>query len=603
MQIIINNQIAVIKSGTSFEYVSENRLFGGGDDYTFAITLPLAGCPRNQAIFGHLNRADVVPNKIRYDCEIRCRNFVRFGTVTVTEVTEQNIKVQFLAGRSEQNFDDTWDKVYINELTLGCPAISSPSGISPETAWDPVQQNYASVALPWVNNDSGILHNCADFADGKYSWSADTKGLSWQPYLLYITKQICKAMDYNFDFSAWEAKEEYKNLLVCNCLPDAWDLNDYARALPHWTVDEYFEKLELFLRGEFDIDHRERKISFAFTSDILQAKDLVRLDNVIDSFTSQLKDKEKNSEYLEARNLAYKECDLNMYKFYMCDKIIKGWTGKFVSYDTLSELLSQNKYLRTYLSGLVSRRGSNYYALLYAKDVDLYFIIRAIDRKDNTDPDSIAKYKYRCVLQPVNMFGGRIVDDSDDADKTEVEFVPAAIDFTEDKYGYAIFLNLSGYNESKDDTDDPLQNEESSEPVFQKPWIQKRFEADRTEDNVSEYYSHIFVGWYDGVYASANGHFPFPRVQNISIASDWTSWSWLHFNLRLNDPKAPGGKVIHKIDTQSMTTFKFISDSMPDVRAVFHINGRRYVCEKITATISDDGMSQLMKGEFWPIVD
>ena len=28
------------------------------------------------------------------------------------------------------------------------------------------------------------------------------------------------------------------------------------------------------------------------------------------------------------------------------------------------------------------------------------------------------------------------------------------------------------------------------------------------------------------------------------------------------------------------TTFKFLADNIPDVRAVFHIHGKKYVCEK-----------------------
>lgn len=604
MQIIINNQVAAIKSGTSFEYVSENRLFGGGDDYTFAITLPLAGCAANQAIFGHLNRADVVPNEIRFDCEIRCRNFVKFGTVTITEVTEQDIKVQFLADRSEQNFDDTWDNVYINELTLGSPAVISPSQIEPTKAWDPKIQKNESVALPWVNNnsESGLPNNFADYADGKYSWSADTKGLSWQPYLLFITKQICKAVGYEFDFSEWEAKEEYKYLLVCNCLPESWALNDYARALPHWTVDEYFEKLELFMMGEFDIDHRAKKISFAFTSNILAARNPIHLDNVVDSFTSQIKDKQKSCEYRECRNLVFKSCDMNMYKYYMCDKIIKGWKGKIVSYDTLSALMSENLWLRTYTGGSGNHRGSNHYALLYAKDVDVYFIIRAVDRRPNPNTNSTAKYQYRCILQPINLFGGRIVDDSEDADETELEFIPVAIDFTEDKYGDAIFLKPSGYDE-KGDEDSDLPSHEEIEESFQKTWIQGTLEADRDDDDeLSGYYSEIYIGWWDGSIDSG-GHLPHPHAENIAVNGNWDNWRWLPFNFRINDKKTSRGKSIHHIDAQSKTTFKFLSETMPDVRAVFHIKGRRYVCEKITATFNDDGMSQLMKGEFWPLVD
>lgn len=602
MQVIINNKVATVKAG-SFEYVSENRLFGGGDDYTFAITLPLAGCTQNQQIFGNICRTEVVPNKIRFDCEIRCRDFSKFGTATITEITESEVKIQFLAGRSEQNFDDTWDKVYINELNLGYNAIVSASQIDPSTAWDPEAQNLESVALPWVNNnsDSGLPHNFADYSEGKYVWSDTTKILSWQPYLLFITKKICEAVGYNCDLTEWEAKKEFKYLLICNCLPDAWDLGDYARALPHWTVDEYFEKLELFLFGEFEIDHREKTIKFRFTSNLLAEKPVINIESVVDSYSTTIKDKESKCEYIETQNIVYKSCDMNIYKYYMCDEFIKNWKGKIASYDTLSELMSDNLWLRTYL-GSSKDRGTNYSALLYAKDVDAYFVIRAVDRRDNPDPDSSIKYQYRCIIQPLNFYGGRIVDDSDDAEQKEIEFIPVAIDFTEDKYGDAIFLNPSGYDEEDTSNSDDSTATDDGQEIFRKTWMQSTIDAYDGEDDKTEYYSEIFIGWWDGVNRSV-GHLPHPYAENIVISPNWDGWRWLNYNIRLNDKSSSRGKVIYHIDTTTKTTFKFLADSIPDVRSVFLIRGRRYICEKITATISEDGLSQLMKGEFWPLID
>ena len=40
MNIYVNNKLAALKKGTSFEYVSENRLFSGSDGYTLTITFP-----------------------------------------------------------------------------------------------------------------------------------------------------------------------------------------------------------------------------------------------------------------------------------------------------------------------------------------------------------------------------------------------------------------------------------------------------------------------------------------------------------------------------------------------------------------------------------
>ena len=41
MQIYVNNRLAALKQGTSFEYVSENRIFSGSYGYTLTITFPL----------------------------------------------------------------------------------------------------------------------------------------------------------------------------------------------------------------------------------------------------------------------------------------------------------------------------------------------------------------------------------------------------------------------------------------------------------------------------------------------------------------------------------------------------------------------------------
>lgn len=88
MQIYVNNRLAALKQGTSFEYVSENRMFSGSDGYTLTITFPLKDCPENLAIFGHINRADVAAQKVIFDCEIRDRGFYKFGSITITEISE-----------------------------------------------------------------------------------------------------------------------------------------------------------------------------------------------------------------------------------------------------------------------------------------------------------------------------------------------------------------------------------------------------------------------------------------------------------------------------------------------------------------------------------
>lgn len=116
MKIIINGKRAVLKKDTSFDFVAENRSFTSSDSYTLSITFPLRGCFENIAIFGYINRTDIDKSKLVFDCEISDINFYSANTITIVEISESEVKTQFLEGRSEQNFDDIFDEIYTTSL-------------------------------------------------------------------------------------------------------------------------------------------------------------------------------------------------------------------------------------------------------------------------------------------------------------------------------------------------------------------------------------------------------------------------------------------------------------------------------------------------------
>lgn len=616
MEIRINNKRAALKKGTSFEYVAENRLFSGSDGYTLSITFPLRGCKENLEIFGNIHRKDVVTGKVIFDCEIRDGSFYKFGSITITEINDAEVKTQFLEGRSEQNFDKTFDDIYINELDLGNASDCNDS--SPYNAWDPILNKMKCVALPWVNDYSGNIQNLADYhpeernSDGTlkarayYSWNSECKGRSWQPYLLYVVKKICEQVGYTYNFSVWEEDEKYKYLLICNTLPYAWDTGDFARALPHWTVAEFFDKLELFLGGEFTINHRGKHIDFAFTEDTLASLPPVRLDQVVDEHTVEVTVEDDKCEYQEAKNLVYKECDHEMWKFYSCDWFIKAWKAGAKRYASMRELLRDNAWLATWNGS--TQRGSNRDKLLYAVDVDAYFIVRSlskelVEKRNGWMPNC---YKYKMELRPVNLFGGRIVDDSEDADEVEIEFVPAWIDETEDKYGRLLFLSFSGYDENESTTtswshDPDIRKSEIDATLYQPFALQALAAGERTKK--AEYYDRIYVAWWDGAGIPSNGQLPHPYAEDIEILPDWSNYINVHFNMRISGRSKGTNTYIKSIDPKQKTTFKFIAENIPNPRSIFHIKGKRYLCEKITATFTESGMSQLLKSVMYPILD
>ena len=73
--------------------------------------------------------------------------------------------------------------------------------------------------------------------------------------------------------------------------------------------------------------------------------------------------------------------------------------------------------------------------------------------------------------------------------------------------------------------------------------------------------------------------------------------------ITINDKSKNSLRTIFNINPKQKVTFKFLANKIPNPRTLFVIRGKRYVCEKITATFTSNGMSQLLKGAFYPIVD
>ena len=144
-----------------------------------------------------------------------------------------------------------------------------------------------------------------------------------------------------------------------------------------------FREVGVVFRGEFDFDHRGKRITFAFTHEVLADKPTVCIADVVEEHSTEVKVEEEDCDYSEAKNLVYKDCDHEMWKYYSCDWFIEGWQNRVVRYKTMSELLAANRGYRTWRG----QRGRNAQIdkLLYAEDCDAYFLIRTISRERKID--------------------------------------------------------------------------------------------------------------------------------------------------------------------------------------------------------------------------
>lgn len=342
MEIRIDGKIAAIKEGSSFDYVVENRAFTGADDYTLEITFPLAGCKQNLAIFGMINRKDVEEGEVNFQCDIRDSSFFKSGILTITSISEVEVKCQFLEGRSEQNFYKGFDEIYINELDLGEYDSMRKENYTPDQVLTDIDHGADYVCLPWVNNSSGNMQNAMKWnaATQKMEWDNSEREavtldnistlvldyfLSAQPYLIFIAKKICEAIGYTYDFDQWQ-NSNMRYIIICNAVPSVWQDRKWSTILPHWSVTEFFQQLEYLLKGEFDINHKEKEISFAFTAQRTAGINAA-IENVVDKFSAEVT-KEDESEYIGSYDLEMKSPGHRMWNFMSCDWYIKLKKGK-----------------------------------------------------------------------------------------------------------------------------------------------------------------------------------------------------------------------------------------------------------------------------------
>lgn len=577
MIIYIDGKKAVIKSGSSFEYVSENRAFTDSDAYTLAITLPMAGCPQNQDIFGNMERMDFNSRSVVLDAVIIDGDFIKSGVVSVVEATESEIKVQFLEGRSVQNFSVDYDEVYINELDLGSYPVYLPAKPSYPTCDDGADY----LPFQWVNDSAEGFLNNEIWGLNSYTWAENTEKegkLSYMPYLLFIAKKICKAAGFSYDFSAWENSED-RFLILCNTIPAGWDVPDISRALPHWSLPEFFTQLERFLVCEFDIDYKEKSISMTYSKDVESLNNIIKIDEVVDDFSSDISYKDSLCKYRAASRLHFTDRGDLQWKFDCCSWFIEMMMkdpSRVMSFDTSEEYNAWYIQNRNHLGATThdAERGPIRGKLYHIEETGRYFIWHVVPAESRylNRGQQMAECYYRTIT--LNRFGDYVYDPESE-ETIELKIVPVRIDYLSWSRGYAVFLAPAGYNETEDIDDNDIRQ------PYGYSILSKNSDADKTP----EYYDKLMVAIWKG---NDNPTYqPCPSVdERLSLSERYKSYQ----NGIMIKPK-------EKIK------LKFLSDKFPDVRSVFHIRGKRYLCEKITATFTDDGMSRLMKGEFYPIAD
>lgn len=578
MNVIIEGKRAVLKKNFSIEYNEDNPLFTESEGYTLSLEFPLKNCPDNINIFGHISRKDINTRRAVFICEIFIDTFLRKGIITVLEISVEEVKVQFLCGLSVKNYTEIFSPfsdIYVDEMNISpCSQYIS----YPESSFhDYTSSGAIAIRLPWKEQGASYVNN--NINNGV--WVDDN--VSTFPYLLPLTEKILESLGYIPNFSQWKNDRGFANIIACNTFVGQ---TYYTQSLPHWTLEEYLNNLGLFMHGYFCTDHYRKEVNYVPYTNI--KANSFKIDNILNSYTIETTD---DCKYIGCNKLSYSGDDSENWKFDCCPEIINNIT-KVVSkmtFDTIGDLLSYAHQLNMLIGVNTSSVSDNVGSLFYVKDLDTYFAIKCASMGSTGSLESGGSYNRKdFYLRPIGRF---CPFNSDKSNESEISIIPALV--PSNCYGKQMEVvprtKVDGFiTEKYTDINGKLEplltaNILNGNKDVEKYSFSILYVADARSENV-EKTKIPFIDYFYQYDGSRDHRFP-PYMAEV--------------NYRLSRIK----NEIPTIDESAKYKIEFISDDMPSVFSIFYIQGKKYLCEKISVDITSNGVSQLKKGTFYQIVD
>ena len=280
--LLINGLPAILKTGTNIKITRENPFFSKAGTFSLDVSLPLEGCVENQRIFGALHRPDfpkLTKEKQKFAFHLIAPPLDLKGRAVVTQVSQEEIKVQLLAGNSETKYslvDERGGDVYIDTLDLGrawddVPQLAEfyktyiKKGRYYELELDlrlrqlfetmprraenllhGLQNETSAVAFPILSTADNQKSNEHWLFEGVFAlkptlYASNGLRLAAQPYLCVVAERILRALGYEV------VRNDLKNSWMRNIfVANARLTTEIAKTLPHWTANEFFTELRNF---------------------------------------------------------------------------------------------------------------------------------------------------------------------------------------------------------------------------------------------------------------------------------------------------------------------------------------------------------------------
>ena len=597
IQCTIEGKYAYPASGVKIKLSLQNPFIKSSGDHSYEITFPL-DIVENLNVFGNINRLDVAKGKVNFsDCRLLDGNrLLVSGTGKVTGITHESVKLQILGTSADAK--NTAGDLFIDEITypgIGSTYISWCSMnkvLVPESV---VTNGYGGVKGEYV-----FFTVLNEMTDQKYNlvqkWyytptlpsSVYLKRPVLQPNLMFVLRYVLAACGYtisenDFNVAPWNA------LYIINLNRTT----KIARALPHIKIRTFLDEFCKLFNAVLIYDDIAKTVKVK-TYNTIGSADRSAITPE-DEFTTEYDD--DGVSYIESDNIAYvlEECADQDLPRDIPAEVFDNFT--LHHYTTLADMYSA-------VAGMTEQEKLT---SLFLCDNTGYRYYRKVTLNDNDILQDVPCGFFTTLVKQGNTVH---------SNNTELKIIPAPIGLAEvlDKEDFP--GAVEGYSIGKCKmpcTDGPEEDAPASGDSEEYLTVSDVLEEGMSPEEKNVEDGSIKLAFLqeesEMFLVDSSGRVGFDYYILKSFCDQRESGVSKAWSMALTAPGAIEEYIgkFHRdnvvIDAHNQIVVKFLSKNLPNPKNIFVFANKPFLCSKIEAEVSDDGIDEMMTGYFYEITD
>lgn len=615
---VINGMAAYPAASQSIKLTYANQYVTDDGEYSYDINFPMS-IMDNRRVFHNVSRFDVSKVTQKYnDCKLYVSGrLILSGVGTVISVTEAEIKLQIVGGKSRIKFNDKLTKHYIDEIPFGTadkPGYTVDKGFSQKFK-DKISEIYRLnedkseflgaegrwCFMPVRDETNDLIANFVGVDRTKkfIGYNAPfIMNLAVQPNLMYIFRKVVEYEGYSLKRNDFDCKPW--NLLY---IASAYKTRELCKALPHWSSYTFIEEFRKLFNATIVFDDIKK------TCSVINASELTTADSVeiepLDEYTTDY-DEDGSFSTSSTANLEYNLGDSANRDNY--EVISKKVFNSFESFHSEELMGSDRQFASTTLLWSEKKKRQT----IIENYGDYYIYVE--------DEDGNKNWKLAGIWSP-------LIRDSASDDYVDLNISPAAqvvenINFKsgllEDNY-YEKRCLLSIPNDKEPDSKECDIDEDGYSYTSVQDALDDESMLDTSEDE-QECMNIFFI--LPGRVQTGDG-----TNTRLSWVGNKSRWPQFMTDYRINYGYRFSGIAfiddayyslalcmkseigttclgsLHdnglKIDNKNCLQIKFKSEVIPDPSNTYIIHNKKYVCEKIELEVKDDQIEPIFVGYFY----